>query len=454
VKTYYYFHFDLCKEKMSMQPQRIQSLRQITETNAVRYEISLSELQAITEDVTLFCRVPQSHPYMKSVLKEINYNKTELQTLYCIEQYPLNRSIQRAEIFSGGEEEEMTFLHSVEKRLLSLGFVVGQDLRWEYDIHRSQTWLSLGTIFGYSKGNVCTSQRLCYNIDCVRREHCIDESGDDFINTRYYCSGPKWGSCRCANPPCLVPGPHYMPREKDIVAFYERHSGIQLELDTDALQRITEDERFFSQALLKGHCLEFANNMNLSESERSKYTCIEEYPRHDTDNKLLALNDEQSFKRGDDPEYGFDPLAVIGKRLCSLGFRWKLLRRSRTYKWCIDLDDDEEWMPIDYIFSTKIEDNGEIIRRLCYNDKCIRRSHLMVCDSIAGRLRNHCPGGGLCRCNGPKCLIKGPGGMRTPGGTIMTSKIEPPNYNGDAISHSSWESDESLSVDYSMCSNV
>jgi hypothetical protein len=98
-------------------------------TNAVRYEIALEELQAMTEDVSLFLHVPRSF-YVQVCTKEYEFNRSELDSLRCIKQYPLNKHVSRDARTVGGEEEEESFLLLVEKRLTDLGFRVGTHHTW------------------------------------------------------------------------------------------------------------------------------------------------------------------------------------------------------------------------------------------------------------------------------------------------------------------------------------
>jgi hypothetical protein len=104
--------------------------------DAVHYELQLTRLQAITEDVTLFKHVTEAK-YTKIVKGENTYSTTELQGLYCIEQY--TRVVAEDGPFApfammnvnpyDGTHFEYDFLEEINLRLEKIGFCkfIGED---------------------------------------------------------------------------------------------------------------------------------------------------------------------------------------------------------------------------------------------------------------------------------------------------------------------------------------
>lgn len=393
--------------------------------DAFMYELNLQDLQALTEDPTLFRQVAMSS-YVARVIKEIDtFSAQERSMLRCIEQYETSSS-------NSGPDRDV-FLCSVTMQLKKIGLICGPGERWFCAINASlpgygikgsnpiaglEANYSIADTFSLAIGEEGATNRLCYNHKCLRREHMANDSNNN-MNARRVCPGPKWGRCQCRGPQCLLPGPHYIPNVLHLGTIYSPYTSIGIgRLSLSLLQRLTEDDRFFRQIGVTGHALTYANEQELIGLERTSLQCIEEFPRTPVPNEQAVRSDKIKFERREDPEReGDDMLSQVAKRLYWIGLRWEYVvgEPNSCYKWCYDGKSIQEIFATTANRGTEADTDtlkGRSIRTLCYNTNCLRRGHQYICrDHEYYRERHNCKGGALCTCEYlPRCLMRGIGG--------------------------------------------
>jgi hypothetical protein len=400
--------------------------------DAVHYEQQLTRLQAITEDVTLFKHVTEAK-YTNIVKGENTYSTTELQRLYCIEQYTRvvakdapNASFAMVNVNPyDGTHFEHDFLEEVNLRLEKIGFCkfIGED--WYVDVEDKGRFQKIGDVFSRSMkggGDNGFTNRLCFNDKCFRREHVINQPDVLFHSTRHMCCGPKNGSCKCAAPLCLLPGPHWLPGICDPYTFYNNHRAIRFELDLHDLEMATQNPLLFLQAGLSPAVKQYADIAGLSTFEKNTMHCIEEYPRENMEEDERQWMDAENFLAREDPEIGENHEYIVAKRLYWLGFRWVRDVQARHYKWAYYNACQEKLVSVAEIFGDGRKDHHGYLRKLCYNDDCLRRDHQYRCSDFEYyKVRNNCLGPKKCKCPFPKCIILGPS-KRGPDGRCQMTK--------------------------------
>jgi hypothetical protein len=203
------------------------------------------------------------------------------------------------------------------------------------------------------------------------------------------------GGCLCGNKlQCLLPGPHYIHDRPDLMQEYKRgHSAIGLELDIDALETLTVDSRFFCQVGLVGKCLTFTQEVELdAQQQKAELVCIEEYPREPMD--------KENYARHINPEVGAS-LEIVAKQLHFVGLRWQFVWEKNMYKWCAHAENEKKLIEVENIFAAKCQTDTGSTRKVCYNEKCLRRSHQYMTKFLSRiRERDLCAGRQKCQCLG------------------------------------------------------
>jgi hypothetical protein len=214
----------------------------------------------------------------------------------------------------------ITFLVKIKDRLDTLGFCqfIGDD--WYADIDNNGEYQRIGDIFSQGMGTTGFTNWLCYNKDCFRISHVVNEADEEFARTRQICCGPINGLCVCPPPRCLLPGPHWLPELENLPNFYEAHASIRFELDLNDLESATQNPLLFRQLGISAAVVRCADETGLSNFGKNALHCIEEHPRESFPNWERQQIDRENFFSREDPEFGGNLEYKIPKRLYCLGF--------------------------------------------------------------------------------------------------------------------------------------
>jgi hypothetical protein len=172
------------------------AINKLHDHGTIHYELELRALQSFTMDRRLFKNY-EEHPYKHQTMIKRESGEMRKWELRCIEHYK--------------------FLHFVEKeRAEKCGFKLHEptDLML-YSIFNDGNWQTVQDIFAFSTSGWCkavrsgeapttTPRRLCYNNNCIKREHMYAPTDEEY-KKRCYCPGTKL--CECPIPKCIVGGP-------------------------------------------------------------------------------------------------------------------------------------------------------------------------------------------------------------------------------------------------------
>lgn len=184
--------------KVGRQP-KTGSLRSFQQDHtAIHFELDLHNLERLTEDIQLFDQAGMM-PLVSTFVWVMNmedvpgYKEWDYCCIFSYDNVPTPN-------FPGAHALGETRL-SYEKTGTRLSKYI-----WSYDFHNNGRYELIADIFAWgATGLGYESRPLCYNTECLKRNHWVGENRGNY-HKRFYCGGPS--NC-CHVPTCLMWGPVY-----------------------------------------------------------------------------------------------------------------------------------------------------------------------------------------------------------------------------------------------------